>query len=136
MAARPTKSGTQTWKFAAHNVRDVAWYKYGTAPGRPGSAVFAAHVDLAGQGPGVFFHLDDLEPGDALYVDLDDGTGLIYTVEARTTYSKGSLPLDAIFSGEGPAMLTLVTCGGGFDSSTSRYDSNVVVYARLLREIP
>ncbi len=24
-AARPTKSGTQTWKFAAHNVRDVAW---------------------------------------------------------------------------------------------------------------
>ena len=24
-AARPTKSGTQTWKFTAHNVRDVAW---------------------------------------------------------------------------------------------------------------
>jgi hypothetical protein len=24
-AARPRKSGTQTWKFAAHNVRDVAW---------------------------------------------------------------------------------------------------------------
>ena len=23
--ARPTKTGTQTWKFAAHNVRDVAW---------------------------------------------------------------------------------------------------------------
>jgi hypothetical protein len=24
-AARPKKAGTQTWKFAAHNVRDVAW---------------------------------------------------------------------------------------------------------------
>lgn len=117
------------------NVSDVAWYQYGAAPGQPGSAVLAAHVDLSGQGPGVFFHLDDLEPGDVIHVALDDGADLAYTVVARTTYPKKSLPLDVIFSEEGPAMLTLVTCGGDFDTSTSRYDSNVVVYSRLLPEV-
>ncbi len=111
------------------NVDDVAWYKYGPAPGEPGSAVLAAHVDLAGQGPGVFFGLRDLEPGSAIYVDFDDGSTGVYEAQARKTYQKEDLPTDAIFSREGPAVLTLITCGGDFNRSLRRYDSNVVVYA-------
>ncbi|NNC41814.1 MAG: class F sortase [Acidimicrobiia bacterium] len=111
------------------NVDDVAWYKYGSAPGEPGSAVLAAHVDLAGQGPGVFFGLRDLEPGSTIYVDFDDGTTGVYEAKARKTYQKEDLPSDAIFSREGPSVLTLITCGGDFNRSLRRYDSNVVVYA-------
>jgi hypothetical protein len=48
---------------------------------------------------------------------------------ARTTYEKNELPLDIIFSREGPPVLTPITCGGGFNSEIGRYDSNVVVYA-------
>lgn len=111
------------------NVTDVGWYKFGPSPGESGSAVLAAHVDLAGSGPGVVFDLDDLEEGDQIVVTHDDGTEIPFRVVARTTYEKEDLPLDVIFSREGPPVLTLVTCGGGFNTDISRYDSNVVVYA-------
>ena len=111
------------------NVTDVAWYQWGPSPGEGGSAVLAAHVDLAGQGAGVFFDLDTLDPGATVLVDFDNGETQAFEVVARQTYDKDQLPLDVIFSREGPAVLTLITCGGGFDRSSRRYDSNVVVYA-------
>ncbi|MDJ0953889.1 MAG: class F sortase [Acidimicrobiia bacterium] len=111
------------------NVTDVGWYKFGPSPGAAGSAVLAAHVDLAGSGPGVFFALDSLEEGDGVVVLYEDGTESSFRVIARATYDKDELPLDVIFSREGPAVLTLVTCGGGFNRNLARYDSNVVVYA-------
>ena len=111
------------------NVTDVAWYKYGASPGEAGSAVLAAHVDLAGQGPGVFFELRELEPGSEIIIDFDDGSSETWLAEARTTYKKDDLPTEAIFSREGPPILTLVTCGGGFNEQIRRYDSNIVVYA-------
>ncbi|MGB7861539.1 MAG: class F sortase [Acidimicrobiia bacterium] len=112
-----------------HNVRDVAWYEFGPSPGEGGSAVFAAHVDLAGQGPGVFYRLSELSPGDSIAVTFDDGTTREFVVRARVTYEKNELPLETIFSREGSPVLTLITCGGGFSRSEQRYDSNVVVYA-------
>lgn len=111
------------------NVTDVAWYKYGSAPGEPGSAVLAAHVDLAGQGPGVFFELGTLDPGSVIYIDFDDGTTASYRAEARSVYDKEALPTEAIFRRQGPPVLTLITCGGDFNRSIRSYDSNVVVYA-------
>jgi LPXTG-site transpeptidase (sortase) family protein len=111
------------------NVTEVGWYKFGPAPGEPGSAVLAAHVDLARQGPGVFFNLRTLTPGDVVLVDFDDGTTESYRVQARTIYEKTELPIDTIFSRGGPPVLTLITCGGGFNRDVGSYDSNVVVYA-------
>ncbi len=111
-------------------VDQVAWYRYGPSPGTAGSAVLAAHVDLAGQGPGVFFQLRTLEPGAVIFVDFDDGSSSAFQVTARQTYLKDELPLDLIFSRNGAPVLTLVTCGGDFNRSLRRYDSNVVVFAR------
>ena len=111
------------------NVTDVAWYKFGPTPGEPGSAVLAAHVDLSGQGPGVFFDLRTLDVGDAVFVDYEDGSEQAFRVIARTVYDKSELPTDVIFAKGGPAVLTLITCGGDFSRSDGSYDSNVVVYA-------
>ena len=111
------------------NVRDVAWYQYGSVPGESGSAVLAAHVDLASQGPGVFFGLRTVDDGDIVEVEFSDGTVSVFRVEARTVYQKDELPLDTIFAREGSPVLTLITCGGGFSESSGSYDSNVVVYA-------
>ena len=111
------------------NVTDVAWYKYGPTPGEAGSAVLAAHVDLAGQGPGVFFELGTLEPGSLILVDYDDGTTGSFRAEARAVYEKSELPTEAIFSRQGPPVLTLITCGGDFNRSLGSYESNIVVYA-------
>ena len=111
------------------NGDDVAWYGFGPSPGEPGSAVLAAPVDFWGQGPGVFYNLRTLEPGDDIRVVYDDGSSAWFRVAAKTTYAKEELPLDFIFSREGNRVLTLVTCGGGFSRSDRSYDSNVVVYA-------
>jgi len=111
------------------NVRDVAWYQYGPSPGDAGSAVLAAHVDLAEQGPGVFYRLRDLNPGDTVVVEYSDASVGTFVVKARTVYDKKDLPLDTIFSRRGSAVLTLITCGGGFNPSVGSYDSNIVVYA-------
>lgn len=111
------------------NITEVGWYKFGPSPGQPGSAVLAAHVDLAGPGRGLFFDLAELEIDDEVMVSYDDGAQHTFRVVARTTYLKSELPLDVIFSREGDPVLTLVTCGGGFSRSDGRYDSNVVVYA-------
>ena len=111
------------------NVTDVAWYQYGPRPGEDGSAVLAAHVDLAGQGPGVFFRLRELAPGDIVEVEFSDGSVRFFRIEARTVYDKTELPLETIFAREGSPVLTLITCGGSFSESSRRYDSNVVTYA-------
>lgn len=111
------------------NATDVAWYKFGPGPGQAGSAVLAAHVDLASSGPGVFFDLRSLNEGDNLVISYEDGSETSFRVVARVTYEKDQLPLEVIFSREGPPVLTLITCGGGFNSNIARYDSNVVVYA-------
>ena len=111
------------------NVTEVGWYRFGPKPGEPGSSVLAAHVDLADSGPGVFYNLRTLSEGDRLSVLYEDGSETAFRVVARVTYEKDELPLDVVFSREGPPVLTLITCGGAFNSSLSRYDSNVVVYA-------
>lgn len=111
------------------NITEAGWYKFGPSPGEEGSAVLAAHVDLAGPGRGLFYDLDELEPGDTVSVAYSDGSSADFEVYARSIYLKTELPLDTIFSRSGQPTLTLVTCGGGFSRSANSYDSNVVVYA-------
>ncbi len=115
-----------------NNVRDVAWYRFGPSPGESGSAVLAAHLDLAGQGPGVFFSLHELEPGERVSIGFDDSSTQMFRVVGRVIYHKDELPLGTIFSREGAPVVTLITCGGGFNDSERSYDSNVVVYAESL----
>ena len=110
-------------------IDEVAWYEFGPSPGQAGSAVLAAHVDMAGLGPGVFFELHSLEAGDHITVLFDDASEQTFAVFDAERYLKEDLDNDRIFAREGPPILTLVTCGGGFNPSLRRYDSNVVVYA-------
>jgi hypothetical protein len=111
------------------NITEVGWYSHGPSPGESGSAVLAAHVDLRGPGRGLFYELGDLGVGELIGVEYQDGSMSEFEVVARSTYFKSELPLEAIFSGSGDPILTLVTCGGGFSQSERSYDSNVVVYA-------
>lgn len=106
----------------------VAWYQHGSAPGQEGSAVLAAHVDYAGE-PGVFFALADLESGAEVVVRMDDGSELTFEAQGSRTYAKEDLPVQTLFDSGGEPVLTLITCGGDFDSAERSYDDNVVVTA-------
>jgi len=107
--------------------RVAGWYRFGSEPGRPGTAVLAAHVDYAAR-PGVFYHLRTLEPGARVSVRLAGGSMRHFRVIARRSYGKQELPR-RLFARAGKPALALVTCGGAFDEATRTYAENVVVWA-------
>ena len=89
--------------------------------------MLAAHIAYDGV-DGVFRHLDRLEEGAEVVVDLEDGTSHTYRVTAVGTYPKQDLPAE-VFSTTGPERLVLITCGGRFDNSRRSYESNVIAFA-------
>lgn len=106
----------------------VGWYEHGPSPGQPGSAVLAAHVDWNGK-EGAFYDLSDVVPGTMITVSFDDGSQRRFRAEALAQFSKPDLPVDRLFAKDGPAVLTLITCGGSFDRSAGSYRDNVVLQA-------
>lgn len=108
---------------------DVAgWYADGPAPGSRGPAVIAGHVDSR-DGPGVFFTLSTLAPGDRIEVERRDGSMVAFRVVGTQTVPKDRFPRDAVYGPTPVSELRLITCGGRFDRSAGRYPSNVVVRA-------
>jgi sortase (surface protein transpeptidase) len=106
----------------------AGWYTGSPRPGAVGSAVIAGHIDSQA-GPGIFFRLSSLHPGDRVYVRRADGTLAEFKVTAVHQYPKDSFPTAAVYGPVPDAELRLVTCGGTFDYSTRSYLSNTIVYA-------
>lgn len=110
------------------DVDTVGWYRFGGRPGESGSTLLLAHVSSGTQGPGAFFLLRELTPGDDVMVEMRSGSWAAYQVFARRSYPKEALP-DRLFSRVGPEVLILMTCGGRYSEASGRYQDNVVVYA-------
>lgn len=108
---------------------EAGWYWPGPRPGSIfGSAVIAAHVDYNGK-RGVFFDLRKLAAGSNVTVTDERGDVHTYVVTERFQVNKDELPIDELFRGGGAHVLTLITCGGAFDSGVGHYDDNIVVRA-------
>jgi sortase (surface protein transpeptidase) len=110
----------------------AGWYTGSARPGAIGSAVIAGHIDSV-SGPGVFFRLRLLRPGNRVYVRRADGSLAVFEVTAVRTYLKTRFPTVAVYGPEPDAQLRLITCGGTFDYATGHYLSNVIVYAVLVQ---
>ncbi len=115
-------------EFAVPAADMVGWYQYSATPGSAGSSVLAAHVDYGGRA-GAFFNLAKLELGETLEVEMGDGSVLRYRVIDNQSYDKEELPAVELFRKDGDPVLTLITCGGTFDSERRSYRDNVVVTA-------
>ncbi|MEU4678037.1 class F sortase [Micromonospora sp. NPDC023737] len=107
---------------------DVAgWYGGGPAPGDPGPAVLAGHLDSR-RGPAVFAHLDELRPGDTVEVRRG-GQWLPFRVTESLRTRKDRFPTAAVYGPTPGPELRLITCGGDFDRRRGHYVDNVVVFA-------
>jgi LPXTG-site transpeptidase (sortase) family protein len=113
------------------NFTDVAWYKYGSIPGEPGTAVIDGHVDNALSLPGVFKHLSDIAVGDDIYVETASSTSLHFVVSDVEVYPYQDVPMDTILNKKGSPALALITCDGTWVQSVRSYDERLVVYATL-----
>ena len=110
----------------------AGWYRYSPAPGQLGPSVILGHVDSAEYGPGVFFKLGALRPGDTITVSRADATVATFAVDRVASYAKDQFPTLDVYGNTDDAELRLITCGGAFDSSARSYLNNIVVYASLV----
>ena len=110
----------------------AGWYRYSPMPGQLGPAVLLGHVDSAQYGPGVFFKLGALRPGDTVTVTRADHTVAVFRVDRVVSYSKDHFPTLEVYGNTDHAALRLITCGGRFNLSSHGYESNIVAYASLV----
>jgi hypothetical protein len=114
----------------------AGWYQRGPAPGAIGPAVILGHVDSAEHGPGVFFDLGALAPGDEVTVSRADGTVAVFAVDRVERHPKDAFPTIAVYGNTDDAQLRLITCGGDFDSGARSYEDNVIAFATLVGTRP
>lgn len=115
-----------------HNPDRAGWFHRGPPPGQRGSAVILGHVDST-QGPAVFARLQELRAGDVVIVDRANGTTVHFVVRKSAIYDNDEFPANRVYAAQGGRRLNLVTCGGIYDSTRGGYQSNLVVYTRLVR---
>jgi Sortase domain len=106
----------------------AGWYTASPRPGEIGSSIIAGHIDSY-RGPGVFYRLRELHPGNQIYVQQADGRIAIFRVTAVHQYPKADFPTAAVYGPVPDAELHLITCGGTFDYARHNYLSNIVVYS-------
>jgi len=124
---------TQQGTLQVPNSSSVAgWYTGSPRPGEIGSSIIAGHID-SHLGPGVFFRLRELRPGDRIYVRQADRRLAVFRVTGVHQYPKARFPTAAVYGPVPDAELHLISCGGTFDYATHSYLSNIVVYSTEVR---
>lgn len=106
----------------------AGWLASSAVPGEVGPSVIAGHVDSY-RGPGIFYRLDTLKPGDLVAVGRSDGVTVHFQVTDVITVPKDQFPTDEVYGPSPGAELRLITCGGEFDHKARRYLRNVIVSA-------
>ena len=126
----PVSVGVDGLLDVPDNPRQLGWWSSSSTPGMPsGSVVIDGHVDSAALGLGAFFRLREARPGDDVVLVNAAGRSTRYTVVARRSFAKTSLPVAEVFASDVSSRLVLLTCGGRFDQETRHYADNIVVYA-------
>jgi hypothetical protein len=108
----------------------AGWYTGGPTPGERGPAVIAGHVDM--NGPGVFYKLQEVRPGDLVMVTRADGSRPVFRVSQVGQYTKSQFPSQLVYGNLNHPGLRLITCGGTFNAATGHYESNIVAFADLI----
>ena len=110
---------------------EVAYYKYGPTPGELGPSVILGHVDSY-QGAAVFYLLGQLEEGDEIEIDREDGTTAIFAVTRLERHEQSGFPTVEVYQDIDHAGLRLITCSGTYNHGTLRYSHNLIVFAKLV----
>jgi hypothetical protein len=108
----------------------AGWFRPGPEPGERGAAVIAGHFDSV-SGPGVFFRLRALKPGDDITVVVKGGSRVHFAVTSMRAVPKTRFPTKLVYRHTPRPTLRLITCDGAFDSATGHYVDNYIVFATL-----
>ena len=112
----------------------VGWYNVFPVPGSGSNAIFAGHVTFDGRA--VFYHLDQVSPGDTVKIVTEDGKTLVYQVFENLTVDPSRVD---VLNATKEDTITLITCGGGDfiyvpgEEFGGHYPGRIVVRARLMQ---
>ena len=109
----------------------AGWYQYSPTPGSLGPSIILGHIDSKKYGPGVFYNLGKLKPGDTVDVTRKDGKVAVFRIDGVRSYPKDNFPTKEVYGNLDHAGLRLITCGGVFDPDKGSYESNIVAFASL-----
>lgn len=109
----------------------ASWYDKSPTPGELGPAVLLGHVNEDDGSDGVFAGLRDLQPGDEIRIEREDGSTATFAVDRGEAYPKDDFATDEVYGNTDDAQLRLITCDG-YDPETGLWDDNYVVYATLI----
>ena len=112
--------------------KNAAWYNLGIAPGQPGNAVIAGHLDNK-TGRAVFWRLRELKVDDTITVIDAGGSERTFAVIEVAAYPYNEAPINKIFGFDLEHDLNLITCTGRWNSKTHTYSQRLVVYTRLIK---
>ncbi|MGH9125333.1 MAG: class F sortase [Acidimicrobiales bacterium] len=108
----------------------AGWYRRSAQCGQPGPTVILGHVDSY-RGPGVFFRLGALRPGDTVVLHCADGRREQFGITGVRQYPKDAFPTAAVYGPSVMPTIRLVTCGGAFDRASGHYVANVVAFGQM-----
>lgn len=109
----------------------VAYYGYGPTPGELGPAVILGHVDSY-QGPAVLFSLGQIEEGEEILIEREEGITAIFEVVKIERHLQSGFPTKEVYEDIDHAGLRIITCSGVYDRNILRYTHNLIVYAKLV----
>jgi LPXTG-site transpeptidase (sortase) family protein len=112
------------------NARDVAWLDQGALPGRTQNIVIAGHIAYS-RVAGSFYRLGELKPGDDIVLDLD-GKELHFRVKWNCSFSRDTEDAARIMGYTTSPSLTLISCGGVFDTAARTHTKRIAVRAELV----
>ena len=122
---------------------EVAWYTFSAPPGGGSNAVFSGHVDWyywGLPGEGVFYHLRELQVGDEISLELEDGSQLRYTVTGNVAVAYDDPNVVKVMDPTSRDVITLITCGGTWlrdysNPSGGNYSHRVIVRAERVLDL-
>lgn len=115
------------------NARDVAWLDQGSFPGPVRNAVLAGHIKWSGV-PGSFNRIGDLASGDRFVVQFGERR-LTYEVIWSCAFNRSTEFAEQIMGYTHEPSVTLITCGGEFDSAARTHTKRMVVRAELVQSV-
>ncbi len=112
---------------------DAAWFNQGSSPGDPGNAIISGHVRFKGK-RGTFSILKEMEPGERVIVEFEDGSLRYFDVESRNEYVLTAFP-SFVTDLDGETRLTLITCKGDWSDDLGTSLTRVVVVCKERTEL-
>jgi hypothetical protein len=110
----------------------AGWYTGRPTPGETGPAVIVAHR-ASRRGPGAFWTLPDVQPGQEIVVTRADGRRILFTVDRVEQHRKDGFPTAEVYGPVPETALRLITCGGPFEPALGdHYRDNVIVFAHMI----